>query len=32
MFCGAKWLAVLIPLALFVYSSVEHSYRRNRSL
>ncbi len=27
LLCGAKWLAVLIPVALLVYSSVEHSPR-----
>lgn len=32
LFCGVKWLAVLVPLALLVYSSVGHSYRGNRSV
>jgi hypothetical protein len=31
LFFGAKWLAVLIPVALLVYSSVEHSYEGNRN-
>lgn len=26
LFVGARWLAVLIPLAILVYSSVERSY------
>jgi hypothetical protein len=32
LFCGAKWLAVLIPAALLVYSSVRHSYKGKRSV
>lgn len=24
---GVKWLAILIPAALLVYTSVEHSYK-----
>lgn len=32
-FCGAKWLAVLIPLALLVrYSAVESTYNRDHKL
>ncbi len=32
LFGGAKWLTVLIPLALLVYSSVERSYKGSRSV
>jgi hypothetical protein len=32
LFCGAKWLAVLIPAAFLVYSSVTHSYKGNRNV
>ena len=31
-FCDVKWLAVLIPLALLVYSSVGQSYGGKHSL
>jgi hypothetical protein len=33
LFCGLKWVAVLIPLALLVrYSAVERSLGGNRTL
>jgi hypothetical protein len=30
LFCGVKWLAILVPVALLVYSSVGHPYKGNR--
>ena len=30
LFCGVKWLAILIPVALLVYSCMGHPYKGNR--
>lgn len=32
LFFGAKWLALLVPLALLVHTSVEHSNGRSRRI
>ena len=32
LFFGAKWLALLVPLALLVHTSVEHSNGRSHRI